>query len=103
MYKDSPTTDLTAQDGNSLAVLFDLTRTSKQAKLISEGLTKNWNEFGSLAPESPGNISPVNGGLEVGRPFKSFLSESLMVLFEFFRYKHTSSLGTTNGRWTCYD
>ena len=64
MYTDNATTTFVPQDGNSLAVIFNLT-TPDQAKSISEGLTKNWNEFGAVSPESPDTISPFIGGFEV--------------------------------------
>lgn len=65
MYTDNATTTLTPQDANSLAVLFNVTNTPEQASAISEGLTKNWNAFGALAPEAPDTIAPFIGGFEV--------------------------------------
>lgn len=65
MYTDNATTMLAPQDGNSMAVVFNLITSPKQANSISEGLTKNWNEFGALAPEAPDTIAPFIGGFEV--------------------------------------
>lgn len=64
MYTDNATTTFVPQDGNSLAVVFNLT-TPEQAQSISTGLTKNWNEFGSVSPESPDTIAPFIGSFEV--------------------------------------
>ena len=65
MYSDNATTTLTPQDVNSLAILFNLTLTPNQTSSISEGLTKNWNEFGAVAPEVPDTIVPFIGRFEV--------------------------------------
>ncbi|KAJ7253282.1 glycoside hydrolase family 78 protein [Mycena rebaudengoi] len=43
------------QDGNSLAVLFNLTRSHKQNKAISKGLTRYWTSIGPLCPELGGH------------------------------------------------
>lgn len=40
------------QDGNSLAVLFNLTTSTEQNKLISKGLTQFWTDIGPLSPVS---------------------------------------------------
>ena len=48
-----------------MAILFNLTNNPDQASSISEGLTKNWNDIGAVAPELPDNISPFIGSLEV--------------------------------------
>ena len=49
-----------------MAIMFNLTQTKEQAKRVSEGLRKNWNELGPIAPELPDNISPFISWLEVG-------------------------------------
>ena len=69
MYTDNATTTLTPRDANSLAILFNLTLTPNQTSSISEGLTKNWNEFGAVAPEVPDTIAPFVGGFEVRSAF----------------------------------
>ena len=65
LYRDNLTTTLCPQDGNSMAIMFNLTQTREQAKRVSEGLRKNWNELGPIATELPDNISPFISGLEV--------------------------------------
>ena len=67
MYRDNDTTTLCPQDANSMAVLYNLTQTPEQAASVSEGLTKNWNDLGPVAPELPDTISPFISGLEVSR------------------------------------
>ena len=62
---DNETTTLFAQDGNSLAVVFNLTESADQAAAISDGLTENWSVYGSVSPELPDTISPFIGGFEV--------------------------------------
>ncbi|KAI0075162.1 glycoside hydrolase family 78 protein [Panus rudis PR-1116 ss-1] len=71
MYRDNDTTTLTPQDGNSLALLYNLTNSSSQASSISGGLTKNWNEIGAIAPELPDTIAPFIGSFEIQAHFES--------------------------------
>ncbi|KAL5485523.1 hypothetical protein ACEPAI_8165 [Sanghuangporus weigelae] len=70
MYTDNTTTTFVPQDGNSLAVAFNLA-TPEQAQSISTGLTKNWNEFGAVSPESPDTIAPFISGFELQTHFIS--------------------------------
>ena len=67
MYRDNETSTLYPQDGNSIAVAFNLTETLEQAASVSEGLTRYWNEYGSVSPELPDNIAPFVGAFEVCR------------------------------------
>ncbi|KAF9490904.1 Six-hairpin glycosidase [Pleurotus eryngii] len=69
MYKDNQTTSLCPQDANSFAVIFNVTNAPEQDKSISQGLTKNWNSLGSIAPELPNTISPFIGGFELQAHF----------------------------------
>ncbi|KZT00384.1 glycoside hydrolase family 78 protein [Laetiporus sulphureus 93-53] len=69
MYRDNETSTLFPQDGNAIAVLYNLTTAAEQASSISDGLTKNWNEFGAISPELPDNIAPFIGGFEVQAHF----------------------------------
>ncbi|GJE95602.1 glycoside hydrolase family 78 protein [Phanerochaete sordida] len=71
MYRDNSTTTLCPQDANSMAVLYNLTTSAEQANSISEGLTKNWNDLGAVAPELPDTISPFIGSLELQAHFQS--------------------------------
>lgn len=65
LYRDNDTTTFCAQDGNSVAVVFNLTESAEQAVAISDGLTENWSVYGSIAPELPDTIAPFIGGFEV--------------------------------------
>lgn len=67
MYRDAPNSTLYAQDANSLAILFGLADSADKNARISEGLTKNWNDLGAVAPELPGTICPFVGSFEVRR------------------------------------
>ncbi|KAJ7743495.1 Six-hairpin glycosidase [Mycena maculata] len=69
MFRDNMTTTLTPQDGNSFAVLFNLTTSPAQAASVSAGLEKNWNALGAVAPELPDTISPFIGGFELQAHF----------------------------------
>ncbi|PCH42962.1 glycoside hydrolase family 78 protein [Wolfiporia cocos MD-104 SS10] len=71
MYRDNLTSTLYPQDANSLAVIFNLTTSMEQASSISEGLTRHWNEYGSVAPELPDTIAPFIGGFELAAHFVS--------------------------------
>lgn len=52
------------QDGNAMALFFNLTRDTKQSDALSEALTTNWNRFGPVTPELPDVISPFISGVE---------------------------------------
>jgi hypothetical protein len=53
------------QDGNVLAVHFNVTGSPERAATISKSLTSRWNEFGAVSPEALGSISPFMTGLEI--------------------------------------
>ncbi|KAG8766375.1 hypothetical protein FRC12_006921 [Ceratobasidium sp. 428] len=71
MYRDNTTSTTLPQDGNSLAVWFDIADSREKKKRISEGLQKNWNEYGAVAPESPGMISTFISGFELVAHFRA--------------------------------
>ncbi|KAI0921965.1 hypothetical protein AcW1_004197 [Taiwanofungus camphoratus] len=71
MYRDNDNSTLYPQDGNSLAVLFNLTTSAEQASSVSAGLTKNWNDLGPVSPELPDTISPFISGFELQAHFVS--------------------------------
>ncbi|KAF9523611.1 Six-hairpin glycosidase [Crepidotus variabilis] len=70
LYRDNSSTALSPQDANSFALLYNLT-TPEQAKLVSAGLEKNWNDLGAVAPELPDTISPFISGFEVQAHFEA--------------------------------
>lgn len=65
MYRDNDNSTLYAQDGNSLAVLFNLTQSPDQNTNISQGLTAFWTDIGPVTPELADTISPFVSGFEV--------------------------------------
>ena len=69
MYRDNDSTTLCPQDGNSLAVVFNLTQSNQQSSLISDGLLRNWNDLGPVSPELPDTITPFISGFEVRNYF----------------------------------
>ncbi|KAF9462422.1 glycoside hydrolase family 78 protein [Collybia nuda] len=69
MYRDSDISNLNPQDGNSLAVLFNVTNTHAQNQAISEGLTNFWTDIGPVSPELNDTIIPFVGGFEVQAHF----------------------------------
>ena len=99
LYRDNDTTTLCAQDGNSLAVVFNLTQSAEQVAAISDGLTENWGVYGAVAPELPDNIAPFVGGFEVDIVLLGLLPSSMLKSMR--RSKHTSSLEMPHERLTC--
>jgi hypothetical protein len=66
MFRDNDAPDsIHPQDGNSLAVLFNLTTSPTQNSAISQGLTQYWTPIGPLSPELADTIIPFVGGFEV--------------------------------------
>ena len=50
-YKDNPTSTIYPQDGNSMAVWFNVTNENTDKIRILNNLKSNWNEIGSVSPE----------------------------------------------------
>ncbi|PBK74344.1 glycoside hydrolase family 78 protein [Armillaria solidipes] len=69
MFRDNENTSLHPQDGNSLAVLYNVTANASQNAAISEGLTSFWTPIGPVSPELPDIITPFVGGFEVQAHF----------------------------------
>lgn len=65
LYNDNLESDLKAQDGNSLALLYGLPETAEQRNAVSQGLELNWNDIGPVTPELNDTISPFISGLEL--------------------------------------
>ncbi|GAB9465801.1 hypothetical protein Gpo141_00003193 [Globisporangium polare] len=72
LYRDNLTTTMHPQDGNVLAVRFNVTQTSEQAVQVSTGVMQNWNRFGSVAQEAFGAISPFITGSEITTHFIAY-------------------------------
>lgn len=69
MYIDNETTTLMPQDGNSWAVVSNLTLNSSQAESISSNLAQRWTPYGAPAPEAADAISPFISGFELQTHF----------------------------------
>ncbi|CRK26300.1 hypothetical protein BN1708_014467, partial [Verticillium longisporum] len=68
LYRDNETDRgalLFPQDGNALAVYYNLTLSSSQQAAISNALSKRWNAIGPLTPELPDTISSFISSIEV--------------------------------------
>lgn len=63
-YDNTNNHKLHPQDGNSLAVWFNVT-SREQAQRVSGYLQTNWGSFGSSSPEWDGNIGTFSGSMEV--------------------------------------
>jgi hypothetical protein len=69
MYVDNETTTLTPQDGNSWAVVSNLTLNTSQSASISSHLTSRWTRYGAPALEAADAISPFISGFELQTHF----------------------------------
>lgn len=65
LYRDNTTTALHPQDGNALALLYNLTTSSARATALSSALTAFHGPIGPLTPELPDTISPFVSSIEV--------------------------------------
>jgi hypothetical protein len=65
LYRDTPTSTLYPQDGNSLAVWYGLVGSPAQATAISHALDQRWTPVGALTPEkSSTSVHPFPGSME---------------------------------------
>ncbi|OHE91783.1 bacterial alpha-L-rhamnosidase domain-containing protein [Colletotrichum orchidophilum] len=68
LFRDNETSAgarLFPQDGNALALHYNLTTSPEQASAVSAALLRNWNDIGPVTPELPDTISPFISGVEV--------------------------------------
>ncbi|GAB7362002.1 hypothetical protein MBLNU230_g2038t1 [Neophaeotheca triangularis] len=65
LYFDNETTTLHPQDGNSWAVVANLTSSLNQSAAISSALSDRWGEYGAPAPEAGDAVSPFITGFEL--------------------------------------
>ncbi|THX36416.1 bacterial alpha-L-rhamnosidase domain-containing protein [Aureobasidium pullulans] len=65
LYHDNETTTLMPQDGNSWAVLANLTNNATQASSISKSLAARWGPYGAPAVEADNAVSPFIGAFEL--------------------------------------
>jgi hypothetical protein len=69
MYIDNETTTLMPQDGNSWAVVANLTVNSTQVQRVSAALADRWTPYGAPALEAADAISPFISGFELQTHF----------------------------------
>ncbi|KAI9167968.1 hypothetical protein HJFPF1_04111 [Paramyrothecium foliicola] len=65
LYRDNTQSTLHPQDGNAIALWYNLTQSSAQKAAISEGLERNWNSIGPVTPELADTISPFISSVEL--------------------------------------
>jgi hypothetical protein len=83
LFRDNDAPDsIHPQDGNSIAVLFNLTTSAAQNTAISQGLTQFWTPIGPLSPELNDTIIPFIGGFEVQAHFIAGQGERALELLE---------------------
>jgi hypothetical protein len=82
MYVDNETTTLAPQDGNSWAVVSNITLNSSQIDSISLSLANRWTPYGAPAPEAADAISPFISGFELQT---HFLAENTSAALDLMR------------------
>jgi hypothetical protein len=65
LYRDNETTSFNPQDGNSWAVVSNITSTPDQIQSISSNLISRWGPYGAPAPEAGATVSPFISGFEL--------------------------------------
>jgi len=65
LFKDNETTTLMPQDGNSWAVVSNLTDSPAKNTAISAGLAARWTPYGAPAVEAANAVSPFISGFEL--------------------------------------
>ena len=68
LYRDNDTKPLTSlhpQDGNTWAVVSNLTDSPAKNIAISNALSKRWGKYGAPAPEAGATVSPFISGFEL--------------------------------------
>ncbi|KAL2355302.1 bacterial alpha-L-rhamnosidase domain-containing protein [Cryomyces antarcticus] len=65
LFHDNETTTLMPQDGNSWAVVSNITANSSQNTAISANLANRWTPFGAPAVEADNAVSPFISGFEL--------------------------------------
>jgi hypothetical protein len=82
MYIDNETTTLMPQDGNSWAIVSNITLNSSQIESISNKLVDRWTPYGAPAVEADDAISPFISGFELQA---HFIAENTTAALELMR------------------
>lgn len=102
-YKDNPGSTLHPQDGNSLAVWYNVVSSDAQAQTIVNTLHNNWNSLGAVTPEWNNNISPFAGSMELFAHFTANDDASAIALIKReWGYMLDASIGTGSTFWEGY-
>jgi hypothetical protein len=102
-YKDNPGSTLHPQDGNSLAVWYNVVSSNAQAQTIVNTLHNNWNNLGAITPEWNSNISPFAGSMELFAHFTANDDASAIALIKReWGYMLNASIGTGSTFWEGY-
>ncbi|KAL0486728.1 hypothetical protein AKO1_001581 [Acrasis kona] len=99
MYRDNPKSTMFPQDGNSLAVIYEIANLT-QSQSISDQLEKNWNQFGSRCVEKNNNINGFPSSIEVHAHYKAKKTErALNLIRRQWGYQLNSKLSTNSTFW----
>ncbi len=102
-YRDNPSSSLYPQDGNSLAVWYNVVSSVAQAQSIMNVLHSNWNNLGAETPEWNSNISPFAGSMELYARFAADDDGSAIALIKReWGYMLNASIGTGSTFWEGY-
>ncbi len=103
MYVDVPGSSLHPQDGNSLAVWFEVPDSTAKSVSISTGLKRRWNGFGALTPERSNHIANFPGSMEVLAHFAAGEDVTALSLIRLqWGYMLSNPYGTGGTFWEGY-
>jgi hypothetical protein len=103
MYMDVPGSSLYPQDGNSLAVWFEVPDSTAKTFSISTALKGRWNQFGAATPERSKAIATFPGSMEVMAHFVAGDDATALNLIRLeWGYMLSSTKGTGSTFWEGY-
>ena len=103
MYMDVPGSSLHPQDGNSLAVWFEVPDSTAKSVSISTALKGRWNQFGAATPERSNAIANFPGSMEVMAHFVAGDDATALSLIRLqWGYMLSSPNGTGSTFWEGY-
>lgn len=86
LYRDNdslPLTSVHPQDGNSWAILSNLTTSAERTINISKALSSRWGKYGAPAPEAGATVSPFISSFELQAHYIAGQPESAVELMRF--------------------
>jgi hypothetical protein len=104
LYRDTPTSNVRPQDGNSLAVWFGLVPSSETGLAISQALSRRWTPVGALTPEkSASSVHPFPGSMEAMAHFAAGDDDTGLDLLRLeWGYMLNAPYGTGSTYWEGY-